>query len=374
MTQLPLDIHLVEFHKLNGAKIIPFAGYNMPINYKNGIINEHKSVRSTSGIFDVSHMGQIFIPNNKSNINNLEKYIPLNLNSLQLNKSHYSFLLNDKGGIIDDLILSNISFENNIFFYIVYNASRKKIDEDIFLNCASDSEILINNCLFAVQGPASFKVLSALIKIPNNMKFLDIHSSNYKNSNILISRTGYTGEDGFEISAPFEIAEDFMRELLNHDKTTLCGLGARDSLRLEAGLSLYGHELNEQITPIDAGLSWAIDESRFKDKKLNGVSVLINQMNSNPKKIKIGIIATNRSMIRDGMKLFDEKKNNIGVVTSGCFSPSLNKSIGIAYVQSNLDLNEKIYCNIRNTFELVINSKLPFVKKNYKKNGENYES
>jgi len=373
LTQLPLDIHLVEFHKSNGAKMMPFAGYNMPINYKNGIINEHKSVRSTSGIFDVSHMGQIFIPNSKSNINNLEKYIPLNLNSLQLNKSYYSFLLNDKGGIIDDLILSNISFEKNIFFYIVYNSSRKKIDEDIFLNCASDSEILLNNCLFAIQGPASFKVLSTLIKIPNNMNFLDIHSFNYKNTNILISRTGYTGEDGFEISTPFEIAEDFVKQLLNNDKTTLCGLGARDSLRLEAGLSLYGHELNEQITPIDAGLSWAIDESRFKDKILNGVSVLIKQTNSKPKKIKIGIIATNRSMIRDGMKLFDEKKNNIGIVTSGCFSPSLNKSIGIAYVQSNFDLNEKIYCNIRNTFELVINSKLPFVKKNYKKNGENYE-
>jgi len=354
--------------------MIPFAGYNMPINYKNGIINEHKNVRSSSGIFDVSHMGQILIPNNKSNINNLEKYIPLNLNDLKLHKSYYSFLLNYKGGIIDDLMISKISFENNIFYFIVYNASRKKIDEEIFLNCTSESKILINNCLFAIQGPDSFKVLSTVIGIPNNMNFLNIHSFDYKNTNILISRTGYTGEDGFEISIPFEIAEDFVKQLLNNDKTTLCGLGARDSLRLEAGLSLYGHELNEQITPIDAGLFWAIDKSRLKDKILNGSIVLKNQINSKPNKIKIGIISTNRSMIRDGMKLFDEKENNIGIVTSGCFSPSLNKSIGIAYVESNFDLNEKIYCNIRNKFELVINSKLPFVKKNYKKNGEKYES
>ena len=367
LTQLPINIPLNDFHKYNGAKMVPFAGYNMPINYKNGIINEHKIVRSNCGIFDVSHMGQILIPNNKSNINNLKKYIPLNLDELQSNKSYYSFLLNNKGGIIDDLILSNITLDNEIFFYIIYNASRKKIDEEILLSCTSDSKILTKNCLFAIQGPNSYEVLNSVIKIPNSMFFLDIHCFDYNANKILISRSGYTGEDGFEISIPFEISENFLKQLLKNEKVILCGLGARDSLRVEAGLSLYGNELNENITPIDAGLSWAINKTRLEDKKLNGIDILINQLKDKPEYKIIGIISSDRSMIRKDMKLFDKDERNIGIVTSGCFSPLLNKSIGIAYLKSDFDLKNKIYCKIRNLLKLVIYSKLPFVKKRYKK-------
>ena len=373
MTQLPLDIHLNEFHKFNGAKMLPFAGYNMPINYRKGIINEHKSVRNASGIFDVSHMGQILIPKNKSNINNLEKYIPLDLDALHLDKSYYSFLLNDKAGIIDDLIFSNISFENNLYFYIVYNASRKKIDENIFLNCSSSSKILVNNCLFAIQGPQSHKILSTVLQIPSNMKFLDIHSLEFNNQKILLSRTGYTGEDGFEISIPEENAEIFLNNLLEDANTILCGLGSRDSLRVEAGLSLYGHELNENITPIEAGLLWAIDKERLKDNSLNGSNHLIGQIDSKLSKKKIGIISVNKSMIREGMSIIDKNKNIIGKVTSGCYSPNLNKSIGLCYINTEFDLNNQLFCEIRNNMELMKETSLPFIKKNYKKNGENNE-
>ncbi len=374
MNQLPIDIPLKNFHKNNGAKMIPFTGFNMPINYKSGIINEHKNVRNHSGIFDVSHMGQVLIENNNFHINNLEKYIPLKLNNLRKNKSNYTFLLNENGGVVDDLIVSLIDINSKFFLYIVYNASRKIEDEKIFLKCAPKAEIIHSkNCLFAIQGPKSIEVLNNIIEVPVDMNFLDIKVLKYKKNSVIISRSGYTGEDGFEISISNEQAEAFVRDLLENKNTMLCGLGARDSLRLEAGLSLYGHELNENITPIEAGLSWALDKDRLNDSSLNGYKVLLDQLHNKPSNKKIGLISFNRSMLRDGMILFDNNKNDIGKITSGCFSPNLNKSIAIGYVNSHFEEEKEIFCEIRNKMELVKKTNLPFVKKNYKKNGSNNE-
>jgi aminomethyltransferase len=374
LNQLPIDIPLKNFHKNNGAKMIPFAGFNMPINYKSGIINEHKNVRNHSGIFDVSHMGQVLIENNNFHINNLEKYIPLKLNNLRKNKSNYTFLLNENGGVVDDLIVSLIDINSKFFLYIVYNASRKIEDEKIFLKCAPKAEIIHSkNCLFAIQGPKSIEVLNNIIEVPVDMNFFDIKVLKYKKNSVIISRSGYTGEDGFEISISNEQAEAFVRDLLENKNTMLCGLGARDSLRLEAGLSLYGHELNENITPIEAGLSWALDKDRLNDSSLNGYKVLLDQLHNKPSNKKIGLISFNRSMLRDGMILFDSNKNDIGKITSGCFSPNLNKSIAIGYVNSHFEEEKEIFCEIRNKMELVKKANLPFVKKNYKKNGSNNE-
>ena len=374
MNELPIDIPLRKFHEANGAKMVPFAGFNMPINYKAGIINEHKNVRNHSGIFDVSHMGQVLIENNDLYINNLEKYIPLKLNSLKKNKSNYTFLLNEKGGVVDDLIISLIEIDNKSFLYIVYNASRKNEDEKIFFNCSPKAKIIHNkNCLFAIQGPESIEVLKNKIEIPSYMNFLDIYELKYKENLVIVSRSGYTGEDGFEISITNEQAEIFIKDLLENENTMLCGLGSRDSLRLEAGLSLYGHELNEEITPIEAGLSWAIDKDRLNDIALNGNKILSDQLYNKPSNKKIGLVSVNRAMLREGMILFDDNKNKIGKITSGCFSPNLNKSIAIGYVNSNFDAENDILCEIRNKMELVKKTSLPFVKKNYKKNGSNYE-
>jgi aminomethyltransferase len=374
LNQLPIDIPLKNFHKNNGAKMIPFAGFNMPINYKSGIIIEHKNVRNHSGIFDVSHMGQVLIEANNLHINNLEKYIPLKLNNLRKNKSNYTFLLNENGGVVDDLIVSLIDINSKFFLYIVYNASRKIEDEKIFLKCAPKAEIIHSkNCLFAIQGPKSIEVLNNIIEVPVDMNFLDIRVLKYKKNSVIISRSGYTGEDGFEISISNEQAEEFVRDLLENKNTMLCGLGARDSLRLEAGLSLYGHELNENITPIEAGLSWALDKDRLNDSSLNGYKVLLDQLHNKPSNKKIGLISINRSMLRDGMILFDSNKNDIGKITSGCFSPNLNKSIAIGYVNSHFEEEKEIFCEIRNKMELVKKTNLPFVKKNYKKNGSNNE-
>ena len=374
MNELPIDIPLRKFHEANGAKMVPFAGFNMPINYKAGIINEHKNVRNHSGIFDVSHMGQVLIENNDLHINNLEKYIPLKLNSLKKNKSNYTFLLNEKGGVVDDLIVSLIEIDRKSFLYIVYNASRKNEDEKIFFNCSSKAKIIHNkNCLFAIQGPESIEVLKNKIEIPSYMNFLDIYELKYKENLVIVSRSGYTGEDGFEISITNEQAEIFIKDLLENENTMLCGLGSRDSLRLEAGLSLYGHELNEEITPIEAGLSWALDKDRLNDTTLNGNKILLDQLYNKPSNKKIGLVSVNRAMLREGMILFDDNKNKIGKITSGCFSPNLNKSIAIGYVNSNFDEENEIFCEIRNKMELVKKTSLPFVKKNYKKNGSNYE-
>ena len=374
MNELPIDIPLRKFHEANGAKMVPFAGFNMPINYKAGIINEHKNVRNHSGIFDVSHMGQVLIENNDLYINNLEKYIPLKLNSLKKNKSNYTFLLNEKGGVVDDLIVSLIEIDSKSFLYIVYNASRKNEDEKIFFNCSSKAKIIHNkNCLFAIQGPESIEVLKNKIEIPSYMNFLDIYELKYKENLVIVSRSGYTGEDGFEISITNEQAEIFIKDLLENENTMLCGLGSRDSLRLEAGLSLYGHELNEEITPIEAGLSWALDKDRLNDTTLNGNNILSDQLYNKPSNKKIGLVSVNRAMLREGMILFDDNKNKIGKITSGCFSPNLNKSIAIGYVNSNFDEENEIFCEIRNKMELVKKTSLPFVKKNYKKNGSNYE-
>ena len=350
--------------------MFPFAGYNMPINYNSGILNEHKNVRKNSGIFDVSHMGQILIAKNEASIKRLEKYIPLNLKNIKKNKSHYTFLLNANGGIIDDLIISNIKIDNKLYLYFVYNASRKKEDEEIFLKCCPSAEIIHKkNCLFAIQGPDSIKILNNIIAIPNDMNFLDIRLFKFKNKEIIVSRSGYTGEDGFEISILIEDAEDFLNEVLKNKDTMLCGLGSRDSLRLEAGLSLYGHELNENITPVEAGLSWALDKERLIDLSLNGSKILLEQFKQKPSNKKIGLISINRAMLREGMELLDINKKNIGKITSGCFSPILNKSIAIAFVSSDFNFKNNIFCEIRNKLEIVKKTNFPFIEKNYKKNG-----
>ena len=158
------------------------------------------------------------------------------------------------------------------------------------------------------------------------MNFFDILISKYDNNEIIVSRSGYTGEDGFELSIPNESAENLVTDLLKNENTMLCGLGSRDSLRLEAGLSLYGHELNENITPIEAGLSWALDKERLEDENLNGNKILTDQLKNKLSNKKIGLISTSKSMLRDGMTLFDNNNNEIGKITSGCFSPNLNKS------------------------------------------------
>tara|TARA_Y100001970_G_C14151089_1_gene812759 strand:+ start:229 stop:1251 length:1023 start_codon:yes stop_codon:yes gene_type:complete len=340
----------------------------MPINYKEGIIKEHLHVRNSVGLFDVSHMGQILIPINKPNLDFLLKYIPLNLDKIAMNKCYYSFLINNSGGIIDDIIISKISYNNKFFFHIVYNAGRKKNDEEIFIYNLSNYILLENNSLLAIQGPNSEEVLSFIIE-SKNLFFMQSQSINFLNHEIILSRTGYTGEDGFEISIPNEIVNEFIIEIMKNTNVKLCGLGSRDSLRLEAGLSLYGNELNEKITPIDANLTWSLSKDRLRDGKLNGSKILINQLKLGVDKLKVGFKAKSKSILRSNMKIYDNVNNIIGFITSGGYSPILNSSIAIGYVDKSKINQEKIFTLIRGRLEELAIKNLPFIKSNYKKGG-----
>ena len=361
------NIFLNNFHRENGAKFVPFAGYDMPINYKTGIINEHLHVREKIGIFDVSHMGQILIPVNDNNALALETYIPLNIKKIQPNKCHYSFILNNNGGIIDDIMISKINVNNQENIYIVYNASRKIILNKIFSNICDNYSIINNNCLIAIQGPGSYLALENFLDLSKVINFLDINIIQYENSNIYISRSGYTGEDGFEISISNDNAQSFVNQVLKNENAILCGLGCRDSLRVEAGLSLYGNEINENITPIQAGLSWALDKKRLGDDNLNGSNILSEQLKGTKRIVKIGITPVNKTMLRNSMTLHNNEKKEIGYITSGCFSPVLKKSIGMGYIDNSYNNLDKLYVKVRGNYEEVIIDNIPFIKKNYKK-------
>ena len=358
-------VYLNDFHIKHKAKLFPFAGYSMPINYVNGIIKEHLHVRELAGVFDVSHMGQILIPYTKHNITSLEQYIPISLRKLEFNNSKYSFILNNSGGIIDDIIISKIIINNNEFFFIVYNADRKTVVNKIFEKILNDYIYTHDQSLISIQGPLSYNSLSFL-KIKPDMNFMQINSIHFQEQEIIISRSGYTGEDGFEISIPNIILNNFMDKLMKSRNVILCGLGSRDSLRMEAGLSLYGNELTEEITPAEAKLLWTIDRIRLDECNFNGCKIILDQIKNGVKEIKIGIKSVTKSILRSKMKIFDEKEKEIGFISSGGFSPSLKVSIGLGYVDINYQHN-KLFCLIRDKMEKIEIVKLPFISHKYKK-------
>ncbi len=361
-------IFLSNFYKDYNAKFVPYAGYHMPINFSEGVIKEHLHTRNECGIFDISHMGQMLIPYNDHNILKLENIIPHNLQKLSLNYSIYTFILNKNGGIVDDLIISKINLESIDYLMLVYNASRKSIDEKIIFDIIKDAKILKNNSLIALQGPQSSNIISILFPKAHNLSFMKINTFLFKDRNVIISRSGYTGEDGFELSIPNSEVMNIVKSLIDNDQTMLCGLGCRDSLRLEAGLCLYGNELNENISPIEANLKWAIPNSRLNQGNFIGYKKIHNEIILGTRRSRIGVKSLSKSIIRKNMTLHNEQGNKIGIITSGGFSPSLNISIGMGYLEKKyLDINYEIYCLIRDKLELVQITNLPFIKHNYKR-------
>jgi len=357
---------LYNCHKNLGAKFVPFAGYEMPIQYSEGIVKEHISTRTYAGFFDVSHMGQFFLEGDKDLEKDLEKIIPADLCSLKLNQSKYSFLLNNIGGIIDDLIITRI--KNG--FCIILNAACK--DNDIkqiskYLN--SNHKYFLNSdlSLIALQGPKSVEVLEKFIPGVSNLKFMNGDSFNFCGVKIYITRSGYTGEDGFEISLPNNKAENLIN-LLIKNKVKPIGLGARDTLRLEAGLCLYGHDLNEEINPIEANLKWAIAKNRRDKGGFNGWDKIKNNIDNGSTKIRVGILPEGRIIAREGTKIFSKDNQKIGKVTSGTFGPSVNASVAMGYVNSDFsEIGTKIKLEVREKKYNAVISQLPFYKKSYAK-------
>jgi len=359
------ETSLINLHKSNGAKLAEFAGYNMPIQYPDGILNEHKFTRSNCGIFDVSHMGQLFIYGDNDLTKNLEKIFPIDLQNLKINQSKYSFLMNDNGGIYDDLIITKI----NNGYLIILNAACKNNDLKIIKKKLKDKyklELKEDLSLIALQGPGAKNLLEKVIPEIDNLKFMHGGEFKFNNLNIYITRSGYTGEDGFEISIPNEIAENFTKILLDNG-SKLIGLGARDTLRLEAGLCLYGNDIDIKTTPIEANLKWAISKKRIDDE-YPGSKIIKKQIVSGVKKLRVGIKPETKVIARANTKIFNEENIEIGKVTSGTYGPSVDHPISMGYVDNNYSsINTKIFLEIRGKKVSANICKLPFYKKNYVK-------
>ena len=359
------ETSLINLHKSHGAKLVEFAGYIMPIQYTDGILNEHKFTRSNCGVFDVSHMGQLFIYGAEDLTIDLEKIFPIDLKILKINQSKYSFLMNDKGGIYDDLIITKIRDG----YQIILNAACKNDDLKIIkekLNDKYQLELKENLSLIALQGPGAKDVLAKVIPEIDNLKFMHGENFTFNDLKIYITRSGYTGEDGFEISIPNEIAESFTKVLLDNG-SKLIGLGARDTLRMEAGLCLYGNDIDTETTPIEANLKWAISKKRINDK-YPGSEIIKKQIQSGVKKLRVGIKPESKVIARANTKIFNEKNIEIGKITSGTFGPSVDHPISMGYVDSNYSsLDTKIFLEIRGKKVSANMCKLPFYKKNYVK-------
>ena len=357
---------LNKLHQDNKAKFVEFAGYEMPIQYSSGIIEEHKFTRSNSGIFDVSHMGQLFIYGDDNLTNDLEEIFPLDLQNLKLNSSKYSFLMNEKAGVYDDLIITKLEEG----FLIILNAACKDNDFKILSSLLKDKYKMVlddQRSLIAIQGPKSVDILNQILKTVEDLNFMSGNWFTYKNQKSYVTRSGYTGEDGFEVSISNELAEVFTKELLENG-AKLIGLGARDTLRLEAGLCLYGHELSTETTPIEANLKWAISKERLNNGGFIGSQNIISQINDGAKKIRVGIKPEGRLIAREKTKIYDENEQMIGEVTSGTFGPSVNGPIAMGFIDKNFSKKEtKIFLEVRGKKYPANICGLPFYKKSYVK-------
>jgi aminomethyltransferase len=323
---------LFSEHVKLGAKMCPFAGYDMPIQYPFGVIKEHEWVRENAGIFDVSHMGQAFVKGAAAAAF-FSRITPSSFAKTPHGRAKYTVLTNDNGGIIDDLIITRMDDDK---FFVVFNAGRKDVDRAWMqknLPPAVSFEELANNALIALQGPKAESALQKLLPSANlaAQAYMTILESEWQSVPVLVSRLGYTGEDGFEISIPANYAAAFWNKLLENSDVKPIGLAARDSLRLEMGYSLYGHDLTEETNPIEASLSWVMTKGH---QGYFGAGVLVPAFSIEPARKRVGIKLTGQGIAREGAEIFVGTEK-IGTLTSGGFSPSLKQAIGQGYITSN---------------------------------------
>ena len=325
LDKLPLD----SWHRSKGGRMVPFAGYEMPVQYE-GIMAEHLWTREKAGLFDVSHMGQLFI-HGRGVDGALERLMPGDFRDAKDMKPKYSLLLNEDGGIIDDLMATRRGDD----FYVVVNGATKHSDIDQMRNRVSP-EIIIDHmtqqALLALQGPLAADVLNEAIPGVAELSFMQAGPFNAFGHPLWISRSGYTGEDGFEISIPAMAAEQLANWLVADERVKPIGLGARDSLRLEAGLPLYGHDLDDRTTPVMAGLNFAINKRRRADGGFAGAARILAELANGPPVLRVGFEVDGRQPVREGALVLTGEGNEIGRITSGGFSPSLQRPIAMGYV------------------------------------------
>jgi len=330
-------LHLDQWHQALGGRMVSFAGYSMPVQYE-GVMAEHLWTRENAGLFDVSHMGQLTFKCDDSSIDiglELEKLLPGNILKLGVNRLRYSLLLAEDGGILDDLMVTRRADD----FYMVVNGAvkhddmayiRENLPDNINVNYMEDYALL------ALQGPKTGDVLKRLIPETYALYFMQAEQYQWNDVDLWISRSGYTGEDGFEISVHNDDVQKLVDAIMHHDEVKPIGLGARDSLRLEAGLPLYGHDLNPEILPLQASLGFAVPKRRREEGGFIGADSVIAQYDNGPSSVRVAINIDGRQPVREGAIIVDEAGNQLGNITSGGFSPSLQRPIAMGYAPASL--------------------------------------
>ena len=319
---------LYALHRELGARMVPFGGYEMPVQYPTGILAEHLHTRAQAGLFDVSHMGQIRLAG-AACVAALEALVPGDLDALAPLRMRYTLLLNEAGSILDDLMATRLPDG----LLLVVNAARKEADlAHLRDRLATSIEPLAVLALLALQGPAAATVLSRLIEGIARLRFMSAAEVTMGGRQCLVTRSGYTGEDGFEISLPAGGAEDFARSLIAEPEVLPVGLGARDSLRLEAGLCLYGHDIDESTTPIEADLAWTIGKRRRTEGGFPGAATILRQLAEGTRRKRVGIRPDGRAPAREDTEIVDGTGNRVGKVTSGGFGPSVGGPVAMGYV------------------------------------------
>jgi aminomethyltransferase len=329
LDKLPLD----GWHRDRGGRMVPFAGYEMPVQYE-GIMAEHVWTRENAGLFDVSHMGQLFVHGREVD-KALETLMPGDFQAARDMKPKYSLLLADDGGIIDDLMATRRGDD----FYVVVNGATKHGDiAEMERRLPSDVVVdhMKEQALLALQGPKAAEVLETVVPGVTDMSFMEGRPFRWNGQNLWISRSGYTGEDGFEISVPAMAAAELADAICAHELAKPIGLGARDSLRLEAGLPLYGHDIDHQTTPVMAGLNFAINKRRRAEGGFPGAMRILAEMENGPPQVRVGFDIDGRQPVREGALVLDGEGNEVGKITSGGFSPSLQRPIAMGYIASGL--------------------------------------
>jgi aminomethyltransferase len=368
---------LHALHLARGGKMVPFASYDMPVQYSTGVLREHLHVRSAAGLFDVSHMGQLALRAKSGRLEDaalaLERLVPQDIIAIAPGRQRYAQFTNEAGGILDDLMVAN--FGDHLF--LVVNAACKAEDEAhlrVHLSDACVIEPLAGRALIALQGPKACSTLTKLCADAPAMRFMDAGPHRVDGIDCFVSRSGYTGEDGFEISVPADRAEAIAEKLLDDADVLPIGLGARDSLRLEAGLCLYGHDIDTATTPVEGALEWSIQKSRrtggARAGGFAGADRILPQLENGASRRRVGLRPEGRAPVREGAQLFADASSteSIGNVTSGGFGPSLNAPVAMGYLPiSQTTTGAIVFAEVRGQRLPVCVSQMPFVPNAYKR-------
>ncbi len=367
---------LHALHLSLGARMVPFAGYDMPVQYPAGVLKEHLQTRAAAGLFDVSHMGQLIIKAKSGKYEDaalaLESLVPVDILGLAEGRQRYGFFTDENGGILDDLMITHL--DNHLF--VVVNAACKEQDVAHLQKHISDTcEItVLDRALIALQGPRAVEALAELWADVAAMKFMDVRHCRLHDVSCLVSRSGYSGEDGFEISIPADKAVDVTNRLLEHPDVEPIGLGARDSLRLEAGLCLYGNDIDTTTSPVEAAIEWGMQKARRTDGAraggFPGAERILGELDKGVSRKRVGLKPEGKAPVRGHSRLYAdaEGKTEIGEVTSGGFGPSVEGPVAMGYVPvAYAAPGTQIYAEVRGKFLPVTVATLPFITPTYKR-------